>query len=264
MDNFHIAVPTVFNADLSLDITTTIKHIQRLYQQGIRAVMLSGTTGEQHSLLHEEKLSLLRGIEQADLAEDLKVIFAVSHPFIHKAIELAQQIEKSKKVSAILLAAPPYIIPTQEEFVRYVQSILAVTKKDIILYNNPARIGFDITLESLLKLSQNPQIIGIKDPTDVFQLKSKLDRDWLIFAGGEERLPEKIKEGYNACSAMVANIRPKEIHSWFECLLSDYQAVLDINTQMLLDEIFQGVALINIKNSLYQKYAGNFKYHRRP
>lgn len=264
MHSFHIAVPTAFHVDLSLDCKTTLAHIRYLYQQGVRAVMVCGSTGEQHSLTTSEKLQLLAAIEQADLPADLCVIFGVAHPFYREAVELAMAVEKNTAVSAILLAAPPYIRPNQQEFHRYVERILAVTLKPIILYNNPARTGFDMATETLLTLSQHPQIIGVKDPSHATELVEKLERDWLIFAGGEENLAQKLERGFNALSSIAGNVMPQDIQRWYQALLQNPQATLPLASGQILSEIYNDVALLAVKQLVSEKEGIEMQHHRRP
>lgn len=264
MQPFHIAVPTAFHADLRLDCETTLKHIHYLYQQGIQDVMVCGTTGEQHSLSTSEKLQLLAAIEQADLPPDLCIIFGVSHPFYREAVELAAAIKKNTAISAILLAAPPYIRPTQQEFCRYVEHILAVTTKQIILYNNPVRTGFDIATTTLLSLSRYPQIIGVKDPSYATELVEKLEREWLIFAGGEEDLAVKLHNGFNALSSIAGNVMPQAIQKWYKALLQNPHATLPLASSQILSGIYKDVALIAVKQLISQQEGIEMQHHRRP
>jgi len=62
-EKIHIAVPTGFYEDESLNIQGTISHIRDLYKQGIKSVLVSGTTGEQHSLKLQEKIELINALE---------------------------------------------------------------------------------------------------------------------------------------------------------------------------------------------------------
>lgn len=265
MQNFHIAVPTAFHSDLSLDMDTTLAHIRYLYRQGVRAVMLCGSTGEQHSLSVDERLIMLKALQQANLPDDLTVIFGVAHSFYQESVKLAKVVEENTAIDAILLAALPYIRPTQAEFIRYVEAVLAVTQKPIILYNNPRRTGFDMATDSLLMLSQYPQIIGVKDPSDVVELKMRLQRDWLIFAGGEEDLNEKIQAGFNACSSIAGNVMPQEIQAWLNALLQDWTVKLPFASEQILKEIYQNVPLIMIKQMVAENESlPTMIYHRRP
>lgn len=264
MQPFHIAVPTAFHADLSLDCETTIAHMRHLYQQGVRAMLVCGSTGEQHSLSLDERLRLLDTLAQANLPADLTLLFGVAHPFERDAMRLAEAVEQNRVVSALLLAAPPYIRPTQAEFLAYVRHLLSQTSKPVVLYNNPARTGFDMALSTLLELSQIPQIIGVKDPSDVVALKANLARDWLIFAGGEENLAEKIQAGFNGLSSIAGNVMPNEIQTWFTALLQNSAAKLPPASGQYLAEIYQDVPLLAIKRDIAKNEGISMQYHRRP
>lgn len=264
MQNFHIAVPTAFHSDLSLDCETTIAHIRHLYQQGVRAMLVCGSTGEQHSLSQEERLALLNALDTANLSADLTLLFGVSHSFEQYAMQLAASVEQNRAVSALLLAPPPYILPTQAEFITYVQNVLSQTSKPVVLYNNPPRTGFDMAVETLLELSRFPQIIGVKDPSNAQALVVGLTREWLIFAGGEEGLAEKLHSGFNALSSMAGNVMPRAIQAWFNKLLHNPEAKLPPTSGRILAEIYQDVPLLAIKRKVSENENITMHYHRRP
>ncbi|GGN62437.1 dihydrodipicolinate synthase family protein [Oceanobacillus indicireducens] len=162
-EQFHIAVPTAFLEDESVDLDGTINHIRNLYKQGIRSVLVSGTTGEQHSLNLQEKMELLNRLEkEEELINEMEIIFGVSSVRQKKAEELAERIQETK-IAGVMLGFPPYILPTQEEAVSYAKSILERSKKPTILYNNPKRTGFDLSVDSILELSKLELVLGIKD-----------------------------------------------------------------------------------------------------
>ena len=78
VNEYHIAVPTAFYDNEDLNTEATLQHIRNLYDQGVKSVMVSGTTGEQHSLTLAEKLKLLKSIDTATfLPDDLEIIFGV-------------------------------------------------------------------------------------------------------------------------------------------------------------------------------------------
>ncbi|MFD1363446.1 dihydrodipicolinate synthase family protein [Lentibacillus salinarum] len=75
-EKVHIAVSTAFFEDESLNIQGTISHIRDLYKQGIKSVLVSGTTGEQHSFNLREKMEIINGLEQdEELISNMEIIF---------------------------------------------------------------------------------------------------------------------------------------------------------------------------------------------
>lgn len=258
-EQFHIAVPTAFLEDESLDLDGTINHIRNLYKQGIKSVLVSGTTGEQHSLNLQEKMELLNRLEEEEeLINEMEIIFGVSSVRQKKAEELAERIQETK-IAGVMLGFPPYILPTQEEAVSYAKSIMERSKKPTILYNNPKRTGFDLSVGSILELSKCELVLGIKDAgakEKVEAIKKHLMRnEFYFYAGGEVDLEEKIAYGYDRLSSIAGNIAPRVINNWFRGLLEGRQEnEQEIKERaMILEQVYQGNAIVNVKRILNQK-----------
>lgn len=258
-EQFHIAVPTAFLEDESLDLDGTINHIRNLYKQGIKSVLVSGTTGEQHSLNQQEKMELLNRLEEEEeLINEMEIIFGVSSVRQKKAEELAERIQETK-IAGVMLGFPPYILPTQEEAVSYAKSIMERSKKPTILYNNPKRTGFDLSVGSILELSKCELVLGIKDAgakEKVEAIKKHLMRnEFYFYAGGEVDLEEKIAYGYDRLSSIAGNIAPRVINNWFRGLLEGRQEnEQEIKERaMILEQVYQGNAIVNVKKILNQK-----------
>ncbi|MBY8910837.1 dihydrodipicolinate synthase family protein, partial [Salinicoccus roseus] len=114
-ENFHVAVPTAFFEDESLDIKGTMDHIRNLKGQGVKSVLVSGTTGEQHSLNLQEKLEMVEALEsEGTLVDDMEIIFGVASIRQKEAEQLAKVVGETK-IAGVMLGYPPYIRPSQAE-----------------------------------------------------------------------------------------------------------------------------------------------------
>jgi 4-hydroxy-tetrahydrodipicolinate synthase len=114
-EKIHIAVPTAFFEDESVNIQGTIDHIRDWYKQGVKSVLVSGSTGEQHSLSLKEKMEIInRLVSEEELIHNMEILFGVSSIRQKEAEELAKKI-RTTKISGILLGYPPYVLPTQED-----------------------------------------------------------------------------------------------------------------------------------------------------
>lgn len=255
-EKFHIAVPTAFHQDESLNIESTIAHIKRLQNEGITSVLVSGSTGEQHSLSMSEKLELINRLNAEEtLLNEMEILFGVAAVRQKEAEKIAIKISDTN-LAGILLGFPPYVLPTQEEALTYAKTIIHLSQKPTIIYNNPKRTGFDLSIESIVELSKHELVIGIKEAgakEKVDQLKRKIKRkDFYYYAGGEQELAEKIALGYNRISSIAGNIAPQMIRQWFFDLLE--QNAIDPRTQeeiqSILHQVYQGSPLVNIKNYL--------------
>jgi len=258
-EKVHIAVPTAFHEDESLNIKGTIAHIQSLYRKGIRSVLVCGSTGEQHSLTLTEKMEMLNALlMEEELMQEMEIIFGVSAIRQKEAVELAKRIQPTK-IAAILLGYSPYILPTQEEALLYAKKIIDASKKPTILYNNPKRTGFDLSLESIIQLSGLDLVIGLKEAGSINRVpslkKEICDKPFYFYAGGEMQLEEKISLGFNRLSSIAGNVYPLQVKQWFLNLLSHETITAQEKQEIdiILEELYTESPLVNIKNSINDK-----------
>lgn len=250
--NFHVAVPTVFYDNEEINILSTINHIEHLYSKGVESVLVCGTTGEQHSLKVDEKIALIKAINDSQIVNNMEIIFGVAAIRQKDAEELAEVIETTN-ISGIMLGYPPYILPSQEEAVQYTKSIIKRVNKPIILYNNPGRTDFDLSIESIITLSKYNNIIGIKDPGNKDKLsilKENIKKQLYYYAGGELNLEPKLMSGYNRLSSIAGNVYPNEVNEWFLSILNKNNDINHKNIKDKISNLYNGNIILNIKNEI--------------
>ena len=255
VNEYHIAVPTAFYDNEDLNMEATLQHIRNLYDQGVKSVLVCGTTGEQHSLLLTEKLQLLESIdEDSFLPDDLEILFGVASIRQKEALQLAGKVNASSKISGVLLGFPPYILPSQKEAKLYVEAIAKVIGKPIILYNNPRRTGFNLELDTFAELIKLANIIGIKDAGDsarIPELISAADKKIYVYAGGEIDLDKKIALGANRLSSMAGNLYPTEVEAYFTDLLRGRaDKIKNAGIEGQIHNVFADNPIIYIKNEI--------------
>ena len=258
-EKVHIAVPTAFSEDESLNIQGTISHISNLYKQGVKSVLVSGTTGEQHSLNLQEKIELINALElEEELVSNMEVIFGVSSIRQREAEELAKKLRHTR-LSGMMLGYPPYVIPTQEEALVYSKRIIDLSNKPTILYNNPKRTGFDLSEKSMIQLSKLGLVVGIKDAGNkekVERIKNGIHNNNLYFyAGGEVGLEEKVSYGYDRLSSIAGNVSPMEISQWFQKMLMKQKVSKQESKKIenMMEQVYQGNAIVNLKKIIHRK-----------
>lgn len=266
---FHVAVPTAFYSDERLNTAQTLEHIQSLYTRGVKAVLVCGSTGEQHSLSLHEKIQLLAAIQESALPEDLEIIFGLASIRLIEAKQLATELNTATKISAVLIGYPPYIKPSQHEAIGYTNILINIlTHKNIILYNNPARTGFDLSTHSVIELIHNPQISGIKEAgalTKVPELLVKAPRPIDLYCGGELLLKEQVKVGFNRFSSIIGNIYPMEINHYVNNLLNNRVSEIEEKQIMtLLKQVYTESTLKTIKDLITQHTNINMGTCRAP
>lgn len=255
VNEYHIAVPTAFYDNEDLNTEATLQHIRNLYDQGVKSVMVCGTTGEQHSLTVAEKLQLLKSIDAATfLPDDLEIIFGVASIRQKEALQLAEKVNASAKINGVLLGFSPYILPSQKEARLYVEAIAKVIEKPIILYNNPRRTGFNLELDTFAELIKVPNIIGIKDAGDsarIPELLSAAGKKIYVYSGGEIDLDKKIVLGANRLSSMAGNLYPTEVEAYFTDLLRGRaDKIKNAGIEEKIHNVFADNPIIYIKNEI--------------
>jgi len=172
------------------------------------AIVVAGTTGEAATLEREEHVSLvLKAVELA--AGRIPIIAGTGSNATRDAISLTQRFEGSK-VAACLTITPYYNCPTQEGLYRHFEAIAKNTELPQILYNVPSRTGCDLLPETVLRLAQIPNIIGLKEATGNLErlsmIKAKVNDDFILLSGDDATGFDFIKEGGQGIISVTANV----------------------------------------------------------
>lgn len=247
MKNLNVAIPTPLNDDETLYLDGFKPIVEHLKNNGIESLLISATTGEQHSMSIDERLQIIDYFNQQKF-EGVELMFCVSATRTSEAVKLIQALEKSV-FDIIMIGFPPYIQPTQQQAIFYVNELIKRTTKKVVLYNNPFRTGFNLSTESLNELvTQHPNLLGLKEEGDFNRHKNtRLPDDFIIFAGGDINFTAKINNGCNGLSSMVGNVYPKEIKQTFNDLLANKPVDLH-KINELIDEVTRHQTIVNIKN----------------
>ncbi|QEK39271.1 dihydrodipicolinate synthase family protein [Candidatus Nesciobacter abundans] len=188
---------TPFDEHLNIDYASLRNVIQNFSESGIETIALAGTTGEGVTLTKEEKNSLIH-FSKTHFPE-IKVITCITD-FRETDINYA------RNADCIMFTPQLFIKPSKESFFKYAEKICSFNE-NIILYNNPSRIGFDASehYEELYRDFKN--IIGIKECADFSEI-AKYPK-WKWFCGNDENYFACIKNKFNGIISSTANICPK-------------------------------------------------------
>lgn len=157
------AIVTPFNADGSIDFDAFRKLIQYQINNDIAALLPCGSTGEAMTMTEEEHILIVRTCVE-EVNKKVPVIAGAGSNSTNKAIILSQQCQVAG-ANGILSVVPYYNKPTQDGIYNHFKEISENIDIPIIIYNVPSRVGIDISDETIVRLSQLKNIIGIKDAT---------------------------------------------------------------------------------------------------
>ena len=229
-----VALITPFKND-KLDEENYSKLIHHHIKNGTNGIVPAGTTGESPTLSHEEHRKVIE-IAVKECKGKIPVIAGTGSNSTAEAVELSKHAEKSG-ANGLLIVTPYYNKPTQEGLYQHYKKINDNVGIPIIIYNIPSRSVIDMTVETMSKLFELKNIVGVKDATGDLsradqQLK-KMGKEFIQLTGEDNNALEFNKRGGRGCISVTANVAAK--------LCSEFQsaslAVNDSNLQVRAKEI---------------------------
>jgi 4-hydroxy-tetrahydrodipicolinate synthase len=200
--------------DGSLDLVAFRSLIDFHIAQGTDAIVVVGTTGESPTVNLEEHEQLIQvAVEHA--AKRIPIIAGTGANSTKEAIELAS-FSKRAGADASLSVVPYYNKPTQEGLYQHFKAIAEAVAMPHILYNVPGRTGADMSNDTVLRLAQISNIVGIKDATGGIERGSDLlqraPKDFAIYSGDDASTLALMLLGAHGTISVTANVAPKLMH----------------------------------------------------
>ncbi len=212
----NVALITPFNNN-GLDEDAYIKLIHFHIDNGTNGLVPAGTTGESPTLNHDEHQRVIDLCIKESQGK-LPVIAGTGSNSTEEAISLTTHAEKAG-ANAALIVTPYYNKPTQEGLYQHYKAINDKCGMPIIIYNIPGRSVIDMSVDTMARLFELKNIIGVKDATGdldrVDQTLKKMGKDFIQLTGNDDNAFEFNKKGGVGAISVTANIAPK--------LCSDFQ-----------------------------------------
>ena len=234
----NVALITPFKND-KLDVDSYIKIIHFHMENGTNALVPAGTTGESPTLSHDEHQKVIDLCVQESKGK-LPVIAGTGSNSTDEAISLTTHAEKAG-ADAALIVTPYYNKPTQEGLYQHYKAINDKCGLPIIIYNIPGRSVIDMAVETMTRLFELKNIVGVKDATGnldrVDQQLKAMGKDFIQLTGNDDNALEFNKRGGVGAISVTANIAPK-LCSQFQALsiLKDDKSLKEAKN---LDDILQ-------------------------
>jgi len=206
----NVALVTPFKNN-KLDEETYIKLIHFHIENGTNGLVPAGTTGESPTLSHEEHEKVIELCVQESKGK-LPVFAGTGSNSTKEAISLTTHAEKMGADGA-LIVTPYYNKPTQEGLYQHYKAINDRCGIPILIYNIPGRSVIDMSVDTMARLFELKNIIGVKDATGnldrVNQTLTKLGKDFIQLTGNDDNALEFNKRGGVGAISVTANIVPK-------------------------------------------------------
>ncbi len=250
------AMVTPFNEEGEVDYEQAKRLALALLNSGSDGLVVVGTTGESPTLIREEEYRLFTEVKSA-VGERGAVIAGTGSNSTAEALKATKEAERIG-VDACLLVVPYYNKPTQEGLYQHFKTIAQSTSLPCILYNVPSRTVTNLAADTVIKLSQIDNIIGVKEASGNLEQISKLiggtKDDFLVWSGNDsDTLPILALGGYGVIS-VASHLVGKQIKEMIDSFVNSKIETAAAIHRHLLPLVN---ALFIVSNPIPVKYALN-------
>ena len=232
-----VAIVTPMREDAALDLAAFRRLIDWHVAEGTDGIVVVGTTGESPTVDFDEHKELIRIAVQHSMGR-IPIIAGTGGNSTAEAIELSESARKAG-ATASLSVVPYYNKPTQEGMYRHFRKIAETVDLPMILYNVPSRTVADLQNDTVLRLTEVPGIIGIKDASASIErgtdLIRRMPRNFSIYSGEDVAALALILLGGHGVISVTANVAPKLMHQMCgAALVGDVKKAREINLKLLM------------------------------
>jgi len=211
---FHGSMPaliTPFTDDNRIDAAAFKSFVNWQIDEGSHGLVPCGTTGESPTLSHSEHMSVVEMCIEA-AAGRVPVIAGTGSNSTSEAVTLTQHAHKAG-ANAALVVTPYYNKPTQNGLYAHFKAIHDAADIPILIYNIPGRSIVDMTVETMARLAELPNIVGVKDATNDLARPARTaiacGTDFCILSGEDATAVPLLAGGGHGCISVTANIAPR-------------------------------------------------------
>lgn len=237
-----VALVTPMQADGTVDNGALDRLVDFHVSNGTNGIVAVGTTGESPTLSVEEHIDVVKRVV-ARAAKRIPVIAGTGANSTREAIELTQ-LAKDAGADACLSVTPYYNKPTQEGLYQHFKAIAQSVAVPILLYNVPSRTACDLKPETVARLAEIPNIVGLKEAPSLERNRELLARvggRLALFSGDDDLACESILAGFQGVISVTANIAPRQVRAVIDAALAgkkDQARQLDMKLQQLHKSMF--------------------------
>jgi 4-hydroxy-tetrahydrodipicolinate synthase len=218
------ALVTPFHQDGSIDEAALRNLVTWQVESGIDFLIPCGTTGETPTLSHDEWLRVIDTTIEV-VAGRVPIVAGATSNSTQDAVEKAKEIAARPGVDAILTASPYYNKPTQEGQYRHFKAIAEAVEKPILLYNVPGRTGANLEPGTLARLSEVPNILGVKEAsgniTQIAEVLNAVPERFFVFSGDDAITLPVIALGGVGIISVASNEIPREMADMTQAALNN-------------------------------------------
>src|ERR1700742_296720 len=218
------ALITPFRHEGGADEPALLAHVNWQIDNGVSLLVACGTTGEAATLTEQEWLRVIE-VTVAAAAGRVPVFAGATHNATHQAIANVKKLSRISGLTGILIANPYYNRPGQRGQYEHFRAIAEATDLPILLYNIPSRTGANLEPATVLRLSEIPNIVGIKESSgnmaQITELLTQAPRAFRVFSGDDTLALPTLAVGGMGLISVASNAIPQQMAQMVISALND-------------------------------------------
>jgi 4-hydroxy-tetrahydrodipicolinate synthase len=228
-------LPTPFDENGEVDLTAFARLCERQIEAGVPAIVVCETAGEASTLTPVEQQSIVDtavGVARGRI----RVIAGAGSNSTSQAIELTRRAERAG-ADAVLSVVPYYNKPMQAGIHAHFRAIAGATALPIILHDIPLRTVRELSDDTLVRLSESRQFIGLRDGTGDFgrpsRLRPRLPAEFRLLSGDDATALAFIASGGDGCISLDSNVAPQPCRAIYSnCRQGSLQSARDLQCRL--------------------------------
>ena len=229
------ALVTPFRRDL-LDEDALRRLVDEQIAAGVDGLVPVGTTGESPTLTNEEHIRVIEVVIEA-AAKRVPVIAGTGSNSTHEAIEMSIAAKRAG-ADGLLLVTPYYNRPGQEHMYRHFRAIMQATSMPTVVYNVPGRTASDLLPETIARLAEMPELVGVKEATGsalrAAQIIARVGQRIAVLSGDDATAFPLFALGGRGVISVVSNVAPALMSAmWDAAAAGDWNQARQLHYRLL-------------------------------
>lgn len=213
--------------DAPIDFAATEKLINHLIETGTDSIVVSGTTGENPTLTHDEEQELFKFVKNKANAIDpnVKILFGTGSNCTRTVLESNREAE-ALGADGVLIVTPYYNKPNQKGLLAHFNRIASNTSLPIVLYNIPGRCVINMNADTICELiDANPNIVGLKEASNnldqISEIRQKFDHNrFKIYSGDDSLTLGMMAVGADGVISVASHLAGKQMKDMIDYFVS--------------------------------------------
>ena len=234
------AMVTPFTKDGEVDYKQAAELASKLVDDGCDGLVVTGTTGETSTLTDEENLGMFRAVKEA-VGDRAAIIAGTGTNDTAPSVHLSQEAAKLG-VDGLLIVTPYYNKPSQAGVQAHFETVASATDLPVMLYDIPGRSGIPIATETILRLAEHPNILGLKDAKADFGAVTQVlaKTDLAVYSGDDGLTLPWMAAGALGVVSVTAHVATAQFRQLVDaCLAGDFSTARKLHFE--LDPVIRGV-----------------------